>query len=82
MLPLPPTLTRQLALQGAAVILVLSLAWPYFAWQATPLPWPETALTIGGVAFIFASLAGQPWPWRLVHALIMPLAWYFYPVAA
>jgi hypothetical protein len=74
------TLTRQFALQGAAVILVLSLAWPYFGWQSAPLPWPHTALAIGGVAFVLASLARQPWPWRIAHALTMPLAWYIYPL--
>lgn len=77
---MPEPTARQLALQGAAVILVLSLAWPYCAWQAMPLPWPETALAIGTVAFVFASLSGQPWPWRIIHAIFMPLAWYLYPL--
>lgn len=76
---MPATLPRQAALQGAAIVLVLSLAWPYFAWQAQALPWPHTAFAIGGIAFIFASLAGQTWPWRIAHALAIPLAWYLYP---
>lgn len=80
--PLPPTLSRQIALQGAAAILVLSLAWPYFAWQSAALPWPPTAFAIGGVACVFAGLAGQPWGWRIAHALIVPLAWYCYALAA
>ena len=82
MLPLPAPLTRQLAVQGAAVILVLSLAWPWFAWQGTPLPWPQTALAIGSVAFVFATLSGQPWPWRIAHGALLPLAWYLYPLPA
>jgi quinol-cytochrome oxidoreductase complex cytochrome b subunit len=41
---------RQLALQGAAVILVLSLAWPYFGLQGEAMPWGATSLLIGGVA--------------------------------
>ena len=76
-----PTRHRQLALQGAAIIVVLSLAWPYFGWKAEPMPWRETAFAIGGVAFVFATLARQPWPWRAFHAVLMPLAWYFYPIA-
>jgi len=69
------TPTRQLALQGAAVILVLSLAWPYFGWQGEAMPWLETSLAIGGIAFIFATLARQPWWWRIIHAGFMPLVW-------
>ena len=75
-----PTHYRQLALQGAAIVVVLSLAWPYFGWKAEPMPWRETAFAIGGVAFVFATLARQPWPWRLFHAALIPLAWYFYPL--
>lgn len=66
---------RQFALQGAAVILVLSLAWPYFGWQVGAIPWLETSLAIGGVAFIFATLSRQPWWWRVMHAGFMPLIW-------
>ncbi|MCL2523535.1 MAG: class I SAM-dependent methyltransferase [Betaproteobacteria bacterium] len=66
---------RQLALQGAAVILVLSLAWPYFGWRAEAMPWLETSLVIGAVALAFATLMRQPWWWRLIHAAFMPLAW-------
>ena len=76
---MPLTPYRQLALQGAAIILVLSLAWPYFGWTAEAMPWRETALAIGGAAFVFATLARQPWPWRIMHAIVMPLAWYLYP---
>lgn len=66
---------RQLALQAAAVLLILSLAWPYHGITATPLHWPTLALAIGGTAFIFSRLGGQPWWWQLIHALFAPLAW-------
>lgn len=66
---------RQFALQGAAVILVLSLAWPYFGWRAEAMPWLETSLAIGGVALLLATLSRQPWWWRVIHAGFMPLVW-------
>ena len=72
---------RQLALQGAAVILVLSLAWPYFGVQGETLPWRETSLAIGGVALLFATLSRQAWWWRLIHACFMPLVWATYQLA-
>ena len=73
------SVARQIALQGASVILVLSLAWPYFGWKAEAMPWRETSFAIGGVAFALASLSRQPWPWRFAQALVMPLAWALYP---
>jgi hypothetical protein len=75
------TPTRQFALQGAAVILVLSIAWPYYGWQAAALPWLETSLAIGGVALLFAVLSRQPWWWRVIHAGFMPLVWYTHTLA-
>ncbi len=66
---------RQLALQGAAVILVLSLAWPYYGMAADSMPWMETSLCIGVVAFLLATLSRQPWWWRLMHGAFVPLAW-------
>lgn len=66
---------RQFALQGAAVILVLSLAWPYYGWAGGNLPWQQTSLLIGAVALALATIARQPWWWRLIHALFMPLVW-------
>lgn len=72
---MPATPMRQFALQGAAVILVLSLAWPYFGWRAEAMPWLETSLAIGGVALLLATLSRQPWWWRLIHAGFMPLVW-------
>lgn len=71
-LPLP---FRQLALQGAAVIATLSLAWPYFGLRAEALPWPETALAIGAVALSLAWITRQPSWWRIIHAAFAPLAW-------
>lgn len=70
-----PTHLRQLALQSAAAIGVLSLAWPYFALRNETLPWPATALAIGGVAFLLATLTRQAWWWRVIHALFAPLVW-------
>lgn len=66
---------RQFAIQGAAVILVLSLAWPYYGIRNEPLPWQQTALIIGGLAFALATLTRQPIWWRIMHALFVPLAW-------
>jgi hypothetical protein len=50
---------RQLALQLAATLAVLSLAWPYYGLRNEPLPWPQTALAIGATALLFASLTRQ-----------------------
>lgn len=72
---------RQFALQGAAVILVLSIAWPYFGWKAEAMPWLETSLAIGGTALLFATLSRQPWWWRVIHAGFMPLVWYTHTLA-
>src|SRR5574343_1644396 len=72
---------RQLALQGAAVILVLSLAWPYYGLNAEAMPWLETSLAIGGVALVFATLSRQPWWWSVIHAGFMPLVWYTHTLA-
>ncbi|QKV58060.1 MAG: hypothetical protein HT580_13375 [Dechloromonas sp.] len=55
-----PTHYRQLALQGAAIVVVLSLAWPYFGWKAEPMPWRETAFAIGGVAFLSRRWPASP----------------------
>ncbi|MDD2884452.1 MAG: class I SAM-dependent methyltransferase [Dechloromonas sp.] len=66
---------RQLALQGAAVIAVLSLAWPYYGWQAEAMPWLQTSLAIGATALALATFSRQPWWWRVMHALFMPLIW-------
>ena len=72
---------RQFALQGAAVILVLSLAWPYFGWNPQALPWLETSLAIGLVAFTMATLSRQPWWWRTIHAAFMPAIWATHQLA-
>lgn len=66
---------RQLALQAAAVLAVLSLAWPYYGVRGEELPWPQTAFAIGAVALLLATLSHQPWWWRILHAVFAPLAW-------
>lgn len=66
---------RQLALQCAAVFLVLSLVWPYFGIRSQPLPWAPTSVAIGGVALLIASFTRQAWWWRVIHALFAPLAY-------
>lgn len=70
-----PSHLRQLALQFAAAVAVLSLCWPYFALRNQPLPWPETALAIGGTALLFAGMTRQRWWWKLIHASFAPAAW-------
>ncbi|HET7775531.1 MAG TPA: class I SAM-dependent methyltransferase [Azospira sp.] len=70
-----PASTRQLALQFAAVLLVLSLAWPYYGMKAEMLPWGPVALAIGATALTFATVSRQPWWWRLIHGGFAPLAW-------
>ncbi|MFV0371444.1 MAG: class I SAM-dependent methyltransferase [Azonexus sp.] len=75
------TPARQFALQGAAVILVLSMAWPYYGWGREALPWQQTSLTIGAVALVFSTIARQPWWWRLIHALFMPAIWLTHQLA-
>ncbi|MGE5491070.1 MAG: class I SAM-dependent methyltransferase [Actinomycetota bacterium] len=72
---MPASPLRQLALQAAAALLVLSLAWPYYGMRAAAMPWLETALVIGGIAFVLASATRQPLWWRVMHAAFMPLAW-------
>ena len=71
-------LFSQLALQSAAVIAVLSLAWPYFGLRNEPLPWPETALAIGFTAFLFAHTSRQRFIWQFIHAAFLPLLWLIY----
>lgn len=66
---------RQLALQFAAAFAVLSLAWPYYGMRGEVLPWPGTALLIGVVALALATLTRQPWWWRAMHTVFVPLAW-------
>lgn len=67
--------SRQLALQSAAALSVLSLAWPFFSIQNRPISWQETTLVIGLVALIAATITKQPWWWKSMHALFAPLAY-------
>ena len=66
---------RQFALQCAAALVVLSVAWPYFVLRNEPLPWPQTALSIGGIALLIASFTHQAWWWRVIHTVFAPMAW-------
>jgi hypothetical protein len=66
---------RQVAVQFAAALVVLSLAWPYYGVRNEVLPWPETAFAIGASALLIASWTRQPWWWRAIHALFAPAAW-------
>lgn len=75
------TPARQFALQGAAVIIVLSFAWPYFGWTGGELPWGATSLAIGAAALLFATISRQPWWWRVIHAGFMPLVWFTHSLA-
>ena len=70
-----PSTRRQLALQLAAVLLVLSFAWPYYLVVDRPLDWPVVVAAIGATALVFATVSRQPWWWRLIHAGFAPLAW-------
>lgn len=66
---------RQLSLQLAALLAVLSLAWPYYGVHGEVLPWGQVVVAIGALAAIFATMSKQPWWWRLIHGLFAPLAW-------
>ena len=66
---------QQLALQCAAIFAVLSLAWPYYLTQNLPMPWRETSLVIGGIALMLSTLSRQPWWWRIIHAIFLPMVW-------
>ena len=66
---------RQLAIQAAALLIYLALAWPYFGFRGEELPWPESAYAIGACALLVASLSRQPWWWRLIHLAFVPLLW-------
>jgi SAM-dependent methyltransferase len=68
---------RQLALQGAAAFIVLSVAWPWCLLRQQALPWFESSLVIGGLAFLLASLSAQYWWWRVIHASFAPAVVFF-----
>ena len=65
---------RQLALQGAAVILVLSLAWPLHLYAGRPFNWPLAGGAIGITACLLAVASGQRWWWQVIHLVFTPLA--------
>lgn len=66
---------RQLALQLAALLCVLTLALPYYGLSGESLPWGPVAGFTGILAGLFAWWSGQPRWWWLIHALFAPLAW-------
>ncbi|MCP5268470.1 MAG: class I SAM-dependent methyltransferase [Zoogloeaceae bacterium] len=74
MLSISPPL-RQLAIQFAALIAVLSLAWPYYGIRGEILPWSGISVATGIAALLLATMTRQRWWWRLIHALFAPLAW-------
>ncbi len=76
-----PRFARPIALQGAAVILALSLAWPYYGLKGEALPWLVTCLTIGGIALLLSLLMQDRWPVRLLHGMLMPTIWLVHELA-
>lgn len=66
---------RQFALQAAAALLVLSLAWPFYHFREADWNWALVSLTMGGTAFLMAHFSRQPWWWRLIHGVFAPLLW-------
>ncbi|MCL2831359.1 MAG: class I SAM-dependent methyltransferase [Betaproteobacteria bacterium] len=69
------TARRQLALQAAAALAVLSLSAPYYFFKGEALPWREISFAIGICAFLFAVFSRQSSWWWGIHALFAPLAW-------
>ncbi len=69
---------RALMVQWIAVLLVLSLAYPYFAFEKIAgLPWNNLVWAIGATALIFSILCKQaPW-WWLIHFFFAPLLYFF-----
>lgn len=73
-----PRHQRHIALQVAALLAVLSLAWPYFAWRNETLPWREVSFAVGALAFVLSSLSRHPPAWRIAHALTAPALWWLH----
>ena len=67
--------SRHIALQFAAVLAVLGIAWPCYFFLGKPLPWLEVSILIGGVALLFANLTRQFWWWKTIHAIFAPAAY-------
>jgi hypothetical protein len=72
---------RQLAVQGAAAILVLSLAWPYYGFVGRTYDWLVVCILIGITASVLARVAGHPVWWRIIHLFFAPLAWLVAQIA-
>lgn len=71
-----PLAKRQLALQTGSALLVLALAWPYYAMRDEVLPWLTVCLAIGGTSALLAWKFRQPWWWCLLHGVFAPAAWW------
>ena len=69
-----PNYFFQLALQSAAVCTALLFTGAYYAIRGEAVPWWGVISAIGGMAWIFASMARQPWWWKLIHAIFVPMA--------
>ena len=53
----------QRAVQAAAALLVLSLAWPYYGFVGRPYDWPVVCILIGIVASVIVAVYSD----RLAH---------------
>lgn len=67
--------SRHIALQLAAVLSVLGVAWPCYFFLRKPFPGLEVSILIGVVALLFASLTRQFWWWKTIHAIFAPAAY-------
>lgn len=70
-----PYFLRHLALQLVAILLVTTVAWPYYAVYDSPPPWGLLSLATGACAGALAWATRQPLWWRIIHPLFLPLAW-------
>jgi SAM-dependent methyltransferase len=66
---------RHFSLQLAVVLLVFSMAWPFYYLRAAKWDGAIVSLAIGLVAFVVARLARAPWWWQLIHLLFAPCLW-------
>jgi hypothetical protein len=68
-------LARQFVLQSAAIFLVFSLAWPFYALRVEEWNGAAISLFVGGIAFLIARHAREPWWWQLIHLVFAPFVW-------
>jgi hypothetical protein len=69
-----PALFFHLAIQAGATALVALIALALPGVLTMPNPTPLLALVQGGLAALSAWLLRQPWWWRLIHLVFVPLA--------